>query len=127
MTDRVADDRTVVESTGAPPALRRVGSPSSSGVHCVEDELHLTRPVDELSEPVRRAVLQWLWAHDIAPDTLAVDHALRRDPTASALAWRERQPDGSVLRRWRYAVPHPDGAWPAPFPAELLDGAVGAD
>ena len=117
-------DRT--HTASAPPALREVGARSRGGVHCVEDQLHLSRPVDELAEPVRRAVLAWLTAHDIAPDTLALDHAVQRDTSASVLAWRERQEDGSVLRRWRYAAPSTDRPWPAPFPSELLDEASGS-
>lgn len=83
-------------------------------------ELHLDQPVAALDGPARRAVLGWLREHGIPAATLAPGTTVKRDPHARSLAWRERQPDGSVRRRWRF-VPGGDGTWPRDFPAELFD------
>jgi hypothetical protein len=90
---------------------------SAVDVRHTHDELSLLRPLDEMATPVRHALTRWLWAHDITPSTVAVGLPIERDDVDNVLVWRERRPDGTVVKRWRYA-PHDDNRpWPAEFPA----------
>lgn len=89
---------------------------SAADVRHSESQVHLLRPLDEMSAPVKRAMTRWLWDHGITPSTVAVGLPIERDDVTHVLIWREQQPDGSVLKRWRYAAHDGEGLWPAPFP-----------
>lgn len=86
-------------------------------------QLLVSVPLDELDPLVRRALLRWLWEHNISPAVLVVDRPIERDDVASVLVWRERLVTGEVVKRWRFAPVAESGTWPAPFPAGLLPAA----
>lgn len=97
---------------------------NTDDVRCSSSELRLLRPLDEMAPSTRSAVTRWLWQHDITPSAVAVGLGIERDDAQNLLVWREQQPGGAVVKRWRYA-PH-DGLdlWPTPFPAALLDAGA---
>lgn len=92
---------------------------STDDVHCSESELRLLRPLDEMSPRTRHAATRWLWQHDITPSTVAIGVPIERDAGQSLLTWREQRPDGTLLKRWRFAAHEGVDRWPAPFPASL--------
>ena len=89
---------------------------TTAGIRCTDTELELRRPLDELPTGTRTAVADWLTLHGVEAGLVPVGSVVERDYYGGVLHWREEQPDGGLVRRWRYATP---SAWPAPFPSAL--------
>ncbi|MFB9314643.1 hypothetical protein [Nocardioides plantarum] len=87
---------------------------------CTDDELRLLVPLDELDDGTRGTVTRWLLEHEVTPSSLEIGAPVHRDEIHEVLAWRERRPDGSVVRRWLYHPPIQGRTWPRPFPPALV-------
>lgn len=87
-------------------------------VECSGDSMTLHRPVVDLPDHLRSAVVEWLAEHDINPDAVALDQPIERDSMREILTWRENSDHGILVRTRLPAVAH-GTIWPAPFPALL--------
>ena len=97
----------------------QIGPPTVLATHT---EMTLIRPLDQLPEPLRSELTEWLIAHRIAPHTVARHAPIERDAYAKCLTWREDTDQGRIVRT-HYPPVTPDEVWPAPFPAGLPTGA----
>lgn len=93
---------------------------TSDEIRCTADEMVLLRPLGEMSTTARHAATRWLWEHGITPSTVAIGPSIERDDVQQLLVWREQRPDGSIVKRWRFAAHDGAGTWPAAFPGALV-------
>lgn len=84
------------------------------------------RSIDELPEPQRTALVEWLRAHDLDPAIVQPRTALERCESTPSITWRQMTDDGIVAHR-HFPPVTGDALWPAPFPPVLLTPALGAE